>query len=237
MADAVNRLLYELVFRCTKSQEEGPRNYFDVGVIGYGANVGSAWGGALANKSLVSITELADNPLRVDTREKDDGAGGIVKVSFPVWFDAVANNGTPMRTAFEQAHGVLESWIQSHPSSYPPTVINITDAESNSGQDPKQAAEQIRQLQTSDGNALVFNVHLSSSAGQALMFPDTAASLPDQFARELFEISSILPPHVREAAAKEGIGVGEAPRGFVFQADGVELVKFLNIGTVDSGLR
>src|SRR5512133_75708 len=34
VADAINRLLSTIVIRCTK--EEGARDYFDVGVLGYG---------------------------------------------------------------------------------------------------------------------------------------------------------------------------------------------------------
>src|SRR5262245_45746635 len=46
LADIVNRLLMNIVIRCTK--EEGVRDYFDIGVIGYGSTVGPAFGGALA---------------------------------------------------------------------------------------------------------------------------------------------------------------------------------------------
>lgn len=41
VAEALNRLLYELAIKCAK--EEGIRNYYDVGVIGYGAAVQSAF--------------------------------------------------------------------------------------------------------------------------------------------------------------------------------------------------
>ncbi|HEY8743319.1 MAG TPA: VWA domain-containing protein, partial [Chloroflexota bacterium] len=43
VADALNRLLSTLVIRATKA--EGVRHYFDVGVIGYGRKVGSAFEG------------------------------------------------------------------------------------------------------------------------------------------------------------------------------------------------
>ena len=43
--------------------DEGVRHYFDIGLIGYGEHVGPALGGALANRDLVSIVELANNPL------------------------------------------------------------------------------------------------------------------------------------------------------------------------------
>src|SRR6516164_8554743 len=87
VATAINRLLQTLVLRCAKGQEVLDR--FHVGVIGYGSSkVGSAWGGSLAGKTLVSISQLAANPLRVELRVKkaDDAGGGLVeqKVKFPI---------------------------------------------------------------------------------------------------------------------------------------------------------
>ena len=56
VADALNRLLSNLAIKCAK--EEGVRDYFHVGVIGYGATVGSALGGTLAGRELVPLSEL-----------------------------------------------------------------------------------------------------------------------------------------------------------------------------------
>src|SRR5437879_5903340 len=93
VADAINRLLQTLVLRCAKS--EGVRDYFHVAVVGYGSEVGPALGGALAGQGLVLVSEIANNPLRVEQRTKkvDDGAGGIVEqtIKFRVWFEPVAN--------------------------------------------------------------------------------------------------------------------------------------------------
>ena len=41
LSDAINHWLFELVLKCTKS--EGPRDYYHIGVIGYGAQVGPAF--------------------------------------------------------------------------------------------------------------------------------------------------------------------------------------------------
>ena len=80
-AEAINDLLLRLILRCTKGVG-APRNYFEVGVIGYGAarGVGPSLGGALTGSALVSISKLADNPLRVEkrTEKKSDGSGGQV---------------------------------------------------------------------------------------------------------------------------------------------------------------
>ena len=62
VAEALNNLLYELVLRCIKDENEGPRHYYDISVIGYGPGVGSALGGALNGRDMVSIVDVADNP-------------------------------------------------------------------------------------------------------------------------------------------------------------------------------
>jgi hypothetical protein len=238
VADAINRLLQNLVIKCAKS--EGVRDYYHVGVLGYGSSVGPAFGGALAGKELVPISEIADNPARVEERIKkvDDGAGGLVDqtVKFPIWFDAVAKGGTPMCQALDQARGILSTFLADHPGAFPPIVINITDGESTDG-DPTTKAEQLQGLSSDDGNVLLFNVHLSSQRATPVEFPASDANLPDKYARLLFAISSPLPPYMREIAQQEGYAVSADTRGFVFNADIVAVIRFLDIGTRPSNLR
>lgn len=234
-ADAINKLLMSLVLRCTQNIGEGPRNYFDVGVIGYGSRrgVGPAFEGALSGRALVSINDLAYGHLRVEDRMRKvpDGAGGLVDsaVKFPVWFDPVAENGTPMREGLQFAHTTVKGWMDAHPQSYPPIVINITDGEPNT--DPTEAARALTSLHMADGDVLLYNVHLSGASRNPIYFPSSPAALPDAFARMLFEMSSAFPPRIQQELALEGFAVDEAARGFVFNADPVALIQFLDIGT------
>jgi uncharacterized protein YegL len=232
VADAINKMLQNLVIKCAK--EEGIRDYFHVGVIGYGVQVGPAFSGTLAGRQLVPISEVGNSPARVDQRNKSvpDGAGGLVEqsVRFPVWFEAVANGGTPMNQALGQAKAVIETWLSQHPNCFPPIVINITDGEATDG-DPTNAAEEIRKLKSSDGEVLLFNIHCSSQNAQPVVFPATDTVLPDQHARQLFRISSILPSQMAAIASQEGLSAGEGARGFVFNAGMVEVIKALDIGT------
>jgi len=238
VADAVNRLLQNLVIKCAKS--EGVRDYYSVGVLGYGSQVGPAFTGALAGRDLVPISEIADNPARIDERTKkvDDGAGGLVdqSVKFPVWFDPTAKGGTPMVQALTKGRDALSYWLGDHADAFPPIVINITDGESTDG-DPANAAEALKGLATSDGELLLFNAHLSSREEAPLEFPDKEEGLPDQYAKLLFRMSSNLPGYMRAAAGAEGYQISDGAKGFVFNADLVSVIRFLDIGTRPSNLR
>ncbi len=238
VADAINRLLQNLVIKCAKA--EGVRDYYHVGVIGYGRDVRPAFSGALSGKDLVPISQVAEKPARIEERTKkvDDGAGGLVDqtVKFPVWFDPIADGGTPMSRALTRAHTVIKGWLNDHPGCFPPIVINITDGEATDG-DPGNLASNLKQLASSDGNVLLFNLHLSSQNAKPIEFADHDEGLPDKYARLLYNMSSVLPEYIRTIAQQEGHAVGENARGFVFNADIVSVIQFLDIGTRPSNLR
>lgn len=238
VSDVINRLLQNLIIKCAK--QEGVRDYYHIGVIGYGNQVGPAFAGALAGKDLVPISEVANTPARIEERTKksDDGAGGLSDqtVKFPVWFDPVAHGGTPMCQALTQAQSIMQGWTSQHPHGFPPVVINISDGEPTDG-DPTAPAEALMQTSSSDGNVLLFNIHISSQSGSSILFPDAEEALPDDHARLLFNISSRLPEFLRTLVQQEGISVSDNTRGFAFQADLVTLIKFLDIGTRPSNLR
>ena len=239
LATIINRLLASLVIRCSK--DEGVRDYFEVGVFGYGGSqVKPALACVNGNGPIVPISHLADEPLRIEDRlqKMPDGAGGLVEhtVKFPIWIDARADGGTPMTDALRQAHATLSSWVAQHPNAFPPVVFNITDGEATDG-DPSAAALDLSNLATDDGAALLFNVHLSERRAPAVEFPATDEQLPDTFARRLFAMSSPLPPHLQAAAQQEGYDAHDGTRGFVFNADAAAVIQFLDIGTRPANLR
>jgi hypothetical protein len=238
LATIINRLLASLVIRCSK--DEGVRDYFDVGVLGYGKNVSPALAGANEHVPIMPISRLANAPLRVEDRVQKvpDGAGGLVEqtVKFPVWVDPKADGGTPMTEALSRSRVALGEWIGQHKQAFPPVVFNVTDGEATDG-DPSNAAAALRSLETDDGEILLFNVHLSERRAPSVEFPSTDEALPDDFARRLFSMSSALPPHLQTAARQEGYAVEDGTRGFVFNADAAAVIQFLDIGTRPANLR
>lgn len=237
-ADAINRLLQELILKCTK--EEGIRDYFDVAVVGYGSS--QDYAGPLIGQRFVKLSWLGQHPRKIEerTRKEPDGAGGIVetRVKFPIWFDPVASSDTPMCKALELAYDWVRDWVASHNDAFPPMIFNITDGGATDA-DPEDAAKRIMALSTSDGNVLMFNCHISGTSESEILFPESEEELPaDELARKLFRMSSLLPQRVIELAQKENLSVEQNSRGFAFNADLVHLIRFLDIGTrVTPGLR
>lgn len=239
VADALNRTLMNLIIRCTKS--EGTRDYFHVGVLGYGdSGVKNGFSGELGNSVLNPISRIESNPTRVEDRKKrvDDGAGGLVEqsIKFPVWFEPKSSGGTPMRAALTRGAEEIANWCDTHPDGYPPTVLHITDGESTDG-DPEEIANALRQLRSNDGEALLMNIHVSVSGNEPEKFPASESRLPDHYSKMLFRMSSPLPTNLARYAQDKGYSVSNESRAFMFNAEVVELVDFFDIGTRASQLR
>jgi hypothetical protein len=232
VADAVNRLLQNLVLRSAKA--DGVRDYFHVGVIGYGKDVWAGLGGTLPADVLIPISRLEDHPLRIDDRTRliPDGAGGVIeqKFKFPVWFDPQAAGNTPMCQAMASAALVVEKFIREHPKAFPPMVLNLTDGKPSDG-NPLENSRLVRNQSTADGNALLFNLLLSAQPLVPGFFVENEGLLADNYSKLLFRMSSELPPPMWQAAKAEGYDVRPKARGVVINADPTALVRFLDIGT------
>jgi len=233
VADVLNKTIYTLVTNCTKA--DGVRNYFDIGVIGYGGSgVGPGLKGRLSGKVIIPIIDVANAPLRVEDRAQlqDDGAGGVLerKIKFPVWFDPTASGGTPMCAALTKAAEAIVEWSDGHPNSYPPTILHVTDGASTDG-DPEAIASSLKRISTNDGECLVFNIHVSTEQGETIRFPNSDVALPDSYAKPLFRMSSAFPAHVSKLAVDKGYSVSGGARGFMFNADPKDISNFFDIGT------
>lgn len=239
LTDVMNGWLQNMIIKATG--ESGVKDWMYVGVIGYRTDdqgvpiVGSALQGPLAEQSLVPISKFNEHPLRVAQKMQqmwDEDLGEMTEfpVQVPVWVDPVFEGGTPMCHVLHHAYGVLEQWITEHADCFPPILIHITDGESQDG-DPIPYAEPIKNLATNDGNVLFFNCHLSMTAADPFIFPHSDEVLPEELARVLFRMSSVLPPSLFDRAVQEGFTLQNNARGMVFNADMISLLQFLDMGT------
>lgn len=241
VADAINSWLQNIIIRATG--DEGVKDWMDVAVVGYhtdqdgNAIVGSALSGALAELETVSLIQLNENAETHTVTEvhyDEETAETIeMEVEQPFWVTPVASGGTPMCSALHQAYEIIDNWCkqEENKSSFPPTLIHFTDGESSDG-DPIPYAEPILEdLETSDGKALVFNCHLSAVAADSFIFPNNDELMPEDYARVLYKMSSKLPEKIAGAATADGIELLPNARGMAYNADMVQLIKFLDMGT------
>jgi hypothetical protein len=232
-ADALNNFIRSLILRCTKGEGE-VRDYFEISIIGYGAQSNTA--SSLLAGDFLKISDLEKRPLdRVTIAKKiPDGAGGIVEVNeeVPIWVKPESGADTPMAQAVNLAHQIISQWLNDHPNSYPPILVNITDGEAT-GDDPEPIAEQVKQLSTTDGNVLFWNCHITSNPSNPELFPNEEARLPDQFAQKMFRMSSQIPSSM-VSVAKELLklpGIDQNSRTMAYNTDLVSMIQFIDIGT------
>ncbi len=223
VAATTDRTIEELCARCAKA--DGIRDYFHIACIGFGDDrVESLLPG---KEEWVPVSVLAERPARL---LKDENGNAR-----PSWIEPLANGSTPLRAAFERACTLAAGWCDAHASSYPPTVIAVTDGDSSDG-DPGRAAEILRQIHTDDGPALLFNLHISAKTGKAIVFPNSPKGL-DEYGKLLFSMSSPFPPHLYAMGENMGFNLEPDSRFFAYGADSVMTTRFFDLGTRPSGMR
>src|SRR5262249_14813878 len=151
VADAINRLLQNLVLKCAKA--DGVRDYFHVGVIGYGQKVKPCLAGTTKEQPLAPISTVANSPIRLEQRMRvtDDGGGGVVEqpCRLRIGSQPPAGGRTPRNGAAPRPREVTAEFIAVYPDSFPPLVINLTDGQPTDA-NPLDAAVALKALKSSD---------------------------------------------------------------------------------------
>lgn len=206
----------------------------DICAISYEGNtVTSALDGVLANQPFVSLADLQMSPLDIEMRKRKemDDSGGFydVEIPFPIWIKAKHGGGTPMCAALNRAYDLASQWAMNHPDNYPPVIINLTDGMSTDG-DPSSIAQQITQVATSDGNTLLFNIHITSINASPVLYPSSEPEVPnDQYARLLYKMFSVIPETSRTLLELLlGYPVPPGARGMIFNGDASSIRLMFN---------
>lgn len=226
LAEVANRLIFELLCRARRSN--GVRNYFDIALIGYAGDQLSPVIGQ--SKSFIPITEFEK------LAQPDFAAPNF---ALPRWITPAAEGSTPMFEALLEATEMVEEWCArpENAQSYPPTIFNITDGEASDGDhaDITEICDRLRSCSTADGNALLINIHLATSADQrSILFPASMQELGENYyARLLYECASEMPANYAPAIASlRGESVAARYRGMSFNASIGEVIAMMNIGSI-----
>lgn len=252
VAESINNLLQSLVFLSVRNRGD-IYPYFDVAVLGYGGN------GKNAVRSLLPDTTLADPIRSIDkiyTHAKIEKStrNGIAEER-SVWVKPHYGGQTPMCEAIINATRILAPWVKAHADSFPPIVMNVTDGLSTDGA-PQIAARDLLSLKTNDGSVLFFNINiaglsdegrgsggaaptpqptkpnpLAPSGAKKILFPNESVQLPNEAARTLFDMSSVIPNQLRVVAEGKEIVLAVGARGFTYNATSTDLDRFLDVGT------
>jgi hypothetical protein len=249
-ARMINAWIEEMCIEATKTDEM--KDWFDLSVIGYGTDddgepiVGTAFtDGALAGKERVTVPELSENISFEETVEQkffDPSTGELETESTerPAWIRPVVRGATPLMSALYEAHRLVEEWIEQgdhKQQSLPPIVINITDAELNDegGEyTPEQYAQSLKDLQTDDGNVLLFNCQLSPNPSDAILCPDSIEQLPaNEFAHMMYRMSSDLPEAFVDQAKSNMPDLRPGAKCLAYNtADTSVMIRFFKMGTL-----
>jgi hypothetical protein len=89
----------------------------------------------------------------------------------------------------------------------------------------------VRQISSDDGQALLFNLHVTVGGGPEVVFPTSETGLSDEYSKMLFRMSSSLPGHLVKFALDKGYTIADGSRGFIFNGDPKGIVDFFEIGT------
>lgn len=229
VATIFNNFLNELITVNTTVQSDGiseVKRRADICALGYqGTIVTSVFEGLLSKEPFVSLSDLQMNPLDIEVRKRTemDDSGNMyeVEVAFPVWIQPKHEGGTPMCAALRLAQNIASQWADNHANNYPPVIINLTDGIATDG-DPTIIAQQIKEIATSDGNALLFNVHITDINSSPVLYPASESELPNnQYAKQLFNMSSVIPENSRVLLESllGGHAVAFGARGMIFNGD------------------
>ena len=140
-----------------------------------------------------------------------------------------------MHTAFEHAYDIAQKWCAEWQNSFPPIVINITDGAPSSPDATQDAAKRVMELDTVDGNVLVFNIHIPEpkSSGHKVAFPHSTEELGgDSYANFLFNISSNLPESLVQSAIEIGLNPQPDARCLGYNTDETQMIQILNFGSL-----
>jgi hypothetical protein len=175
LADTINRLLATLIVTATKA--DGVRDYFDVGAIHYSTfGARNALGSRSDHDIFRPISIIAGHPIRIEERRRLRGQGTgsddgeLVKM--PIWIEPLASGWTRMCAGLKLASQVTRHWAEAHPSSYPPTIIHVTDGHPTDG-DPLPIADEIRRITTRAGRPCCSTFTLMRAPERPSSFPRT----------------------------------------------------------------
>ena len=235
IAFASNYLIDELMALATRY--DGLRDYYDIAIIGYSGDGIESLLPAEGFHSIAHLETIAPEK-HAYSFICNDIVAGECKTTYHIrpWVKAKATGSTPMFEALSAVGDLVERWCANpaNRESFPPMVFNISDGEPTDATIDEliSVADRIKRTATTDGNTLLFNIHLGNDSSQRpVTFPreyNFLSECPHQ--NMLFRMSSILPEELESAIEEQRADRGPY-RCVAFNASFAEVMSMLNIGS------
>jgi hypothetical protein len=249
VTEAINYFFEHLIFRSTSGNEI--RDYFTFLLIGYGNEekedyASFVWEGNLKGRDWVTVKELSENIIettsKIETKVHHWGEQYEEKTTKKIWINPKADGkNTPMLSALKLCKNKLEEFIATRSDNFPPIVFNLTDGLPTDLNDLNELVEicsEIKNIDTSFGNTIIFNCLLSSLNENRIFLPrisEIESIESNKYQESLFESSSILPDFILEEAYKmfkdEKFNGSEPIKSVVLNVEPSRLTQLLKIGT------
>lgn len=238
VAEITDYLLNELILRAQRDDEV--RNYYDIAVLGYSDN--EVYSIIAPERTFIPVSELPAYRLKrkkvIRDRRLPNGRLYQYDEYRDIWITPKSYGNTPMYEAMLLIRDTVAEWCRNpqNRDSFPPIIFNITDGVYSDCNEEELlvVAEQIRGLSTSDGNALLINVHLAPSmCGHSIIFPsEEEINRENRNMSLLAECSSIMPEAFNELIRSQRGDEAKPPfRAMSYNASITELIAMLNIGS------
>lgn len=237
----LNDFLYEAVQKCVS--EDNYKEYLDFVILSYGDKVFSPIKNIDVSEYPISVNKLDDDKTYYKIIDVDDLE--FSDIHSPIeWINPNSVYGmTSMYSALTKAKEIISRWVNQHPDSHPPILLNITDGMATDiaiiDDEPRyelliDVCDEIKKLKTNDGETLIGNAHLTDKEIKTVVMPNSISmvhSLRDEYAPLMYQMSSRIPLSWVERANKFKLDVKNESRLYIYNSNLTTLLKFFKFGT------
>lgn len=226
-------IINEMIFR---SRHHGVlHRYFDFSVLGYSRQDIYPLVNSTLHPAPITVLDGITPTIKRRTIERltPDNHLFLALESYSEWFVPQAAGITPMVDMFDTVAEIASEWCnnQQNKDSFPPIIINITDGLDSTEYNKHllQKSEAIKQIGTSDGKSLIFNIYIDSTPlSERHNFPNIDTIAAECNILPLATISSTLPELFHPLAREYNPTVAPDYRALCYNAVGLNIIPSLN---------
>ena len=242
-----NHIIEELIIRCARRKRM--RDYFDIAAIGYSGTEAYSLLGDYGDGFVkaIRLAEERPQPCTIYLRQQlRDGTMTDAPIIVYPWVKTSASGASPMYDGLARTKMLVNEWCKDsdNRNSFPPLIFHITDGACSDAhpRDLCDISYDLRNMSTTDGNALFITLHLSTYGEHnepCEIYPEDYLYASCDRDRELMcKMSSLIPtvlePHLSHLIARRG---GGPYRALALNYSPCSILSIINIGSISTYTR